>query len=314
MRILPVLFLAFLSPFVVSAQNLTDDPDAAPIVTSDIDLFWSIYDAHDGAPPGRVLKREYLRPGSQGVQDFIKYRIESGKKLAKTIKVSRANYEAVRPYTLRIKEMVPAIRKYYHRFQELYPATVYPAAYFVIGRRNSGGTTGAESLIMGAEMFGDTASIPPAVIDFNGIPELVIHELVHYQQNYNFENAMLPAFVINEGSADFLAAVVLGKDLGHHFLDHYARPKTLEIWNLFEAQRERTNSNGWLYGGNANKLFPDAPNDLGYWLGFQICRAYYERATDKKQAIYDILNIQDFNAFITASEYAGDMKILSGKE
>ncbi|MEL7160783.1 MAG: hypothetical protein AAFN92_08495, partial [Bacteroidota bacterium] len=66
------------------------------------------------------------------------------------------------------------------------------------------------------------------------------------------------------------------------------------------------NSNGWLYGGNANKLFPDAPNDLGYWLGFQICSAYYAKAEDKKQAIYDILHIEDFDAFVEASGYVGE--------
>jgi len=314
MRSFAGFILLLLFPLCLSAQKLTDDPDAAPIVTSDIDLFWSIYDANDGAPSGGVLKREYLKVGSQGVKDFIKYRIESGKKLAATIKAKRANYEVVRPYTLRIKEMVPSIRRYYHRFKELYPATVYPAAYFVIGRRNSGGTTGPESLIMGAEMFGDTAGTPKAVIDFKGIPETVIHELVHYQQKYDFSGAKLSAYVIGEGSADFLAAVVLEKDLANHFLDDYAKPKTKEIWALFQAQRSRTNSSGWLYGGNVNKLFPDAPNDLGYWLGFQICRAYYEKATDKKQAIHDILNIKDFDAFVTDSGYPEEMKRRSEAE
>ncbi|MEM9526223.1 MAG: DUF2268 domain-containing putative Zn-dependent protease, partial [Bacteroidota bacterium] len=265
----------------------------------------------DGTPKGKVLKKQYLAEGSQGVKDFIKYRIESGNKLAKTITSERAYYEAVRPYTFRIMELEPEIRKHYYRFKELYPATVYPAAYFVIGRKNSGGTTGPESVIMGAEMFGSKTTNPPAVLALEDLPAIVIHELVHYQQRYDRENAQLPAFVIGEGSADFLASVVIGKDLSKHHLDYYAKPKTKEIWALFQAQRERTNSNGWLYGGNANKLFPDAPNDIGYWLGFQICSAYYAKAEDKKQAIHDILNIKDFDAFIAESGYAEKMKALT---
>ncbi|MEM1359742.1 MAG: hypothetical protein AAGF89_16175, partial [Bacteroidota bacterium] len=201
-------------------QNLTEDPQKAPIVVSDIDLFWEIYDAADGTPKGKVLKKQYLAEGSQGVKDFIKYRIESGNKLAKTITSERAYYEAVRPYTFRIMELEPEIRKHYYRFKELYPATVYPAAYFVIGRKNSGGTTGPESVIMGAEMFGSKTTNPPAVLALEDLPAIVIHELVHYQQRYDRENAQLPAFVIGEGSADFLASVVIGKDLSKHHLDY----------------------------------------------------------------------------------------------
>jgi len=50
--------------------------------------------------------------------------------------------------------------------------------YFVIGRRNSGGTDSENCLIIGAEMFADTGSR----IHVNEVVCIVIHELIHYQQ------------------------------------------------------------------------------------------------------------------------------------
>ena len=54
----------------------------------------------------------------------------------------------------------------------------------------------------------------------------------------------------------------------------------------------------WFYNANTAK---DKPADLGYYVGYLITRAYYRNAKDKRQAIHDILNIQDARAFYEAS-------------
>ena len=52
--------------------------------------------------------------------------------------------------------------------------------------------------------------------------------------------------------------------------------------------------------------FPgDRPGDLGYWMGYLIAKAYYERARDKAKAIREILTIRDFDRFLEASGYQG---------
>ena len=55
----------------------------------------------------------------------------------------------------------------------------------------------------------------------------------------------------------------------------------------------------WIYNAATAK---DRPADLGYYVGYLITRAYYRKAKDKRQAVYDILNIQDARAFYEASE------------
>jgi uncharacterized protein YjaZ len=56
----------------------------------------------------------------------------------------------------------------------------------------------------------------------------------------------------------------------------------------------------WLYQGDRAK---DKPADLGYYVGYKICEAYYKNAANKKQAVKEILEIKDFDQFLKGSRY-----------
>ncbi len=45
------------------------------------------------------------------------------------------------------------------------------------------------------------------------------------------------------------------------------------------------------------------PGDLGYYFGYRIAQAYYNRATDKKQAVVDIIEMDDPLLFLQKSGY-----------
>ena len=66
---------------------------------------------------------------------------------------------------------------------------------------------------------------------------------------------------------------------------------------------------GWLY--SERKIDGKSARDLGYFVGYQICKSYYEKAKDKKQALaYMIgLNLTDENSknFLSASGYNGKL-------
>jgi hypothetical protein len=40
-------------------------------------------------------------------------------------------------------------------------------------------------------------------------------------------------------------------------------------------------------------------------MGYRITKSYFERASDKRQALRDILTIKDFDRFLVASGYDG---------
>jgi len=58
-------------------------------------------------------------------------------------------------------------------------------------------------------------------------------------------------------------------------------------------------SYNWI--GNATQETAERPADLGYWIGYMICKAYYDHAPDKKQALYDLLNIKNMKGFYETS-------------
>ena len=107
--------------------------------------------------------------------------------------------------------------------------------------------------------------------------------------------------LIEEGSADFLSELLTGDTISDH-LETFAAGREAEIWEQFEAAMNGTDVSRWLYNGGSATT--EWPADLGYWVGAQITRAYYEQAANKSDAVREILNIRDFNAFLIQSKYA----------
>jgi hypothetical protein len=63
------------------------------------------------------------------------------------------------------------------------------------------------------------------------------------------------------------------------------------------------NITDWLYGTSGKD---DRPNDLGYWMGYKITEAYFNKQENKRQAIHNIINIDDPYKFLIESGYLDD--------
>lgn len=295
-----VFFVAFTISglFVQSQPAFPSSPDSATIHTEDIPLFWKVYDETKPDFDADKLKTKYLDAGSAGLKGFIPMRIENGKNLRKTINADPTYYENIRSTSLQIDTDKQTLQRYFKKMEELYPPSVFPDVYFVIGARNSGGTTFKGGLIIGAEMFGiETPSFKPR-LPFNSVNLIVVHELVHFQQNYANDMTLLNQ-CLREGAADFICELVTGSHANQYFYN-YGDAREKELWEEFRNVMGGTKWDGWLYGKPKQE---GRPNDLGYWMGYKICKAYYDQAGDKKQAISDILNIKEARQFLEASGY-----------
>ncbi len=288
------------------------DPDRARIVTSDIDLFWTAYD-HSKAASDRtaVFEREYFAPGSPGLQDFIFARIHSASDLARTIDKAPKYYEALRPASMRIKEMVPRIRASFQQLKALYEPATFPDVYFLIGRMNSAGTTGTSGLLIGADMFGRQPGVSldelsewhrTVVESVDKIPPTVAHELIHYQQHAEGKTLLTQALV--EGSADFIGEMISTANINQP-INEYGMKHEAELWADFEKEMNGEDTSHWLYQGKAEN---GRPADLAYFIGYRISQAYYEKARDKRKALGDILNFKDAAALLRGSGYAERFK------
>lgn len=291
-----------------SAKPLNVDPNAAQIVTSDIDLFWKAFDKAKPENSLYVFRDEYIRKGSSGLKEFTAYRIGSSCELVETIEARPKYYASLREPSLKAHSFKEPMRAAFRNLKNLYPDAVFPDVYLMIGRMNSGGTYTANALLIGVDMYGITPTTPKEELSdwhkqvlkpIDEIPYIVAHELIHYQQKYPKADRSLLASAIGEGSADFIAELIAGKHINHH-LHVFGDPRERELWSDFKRSMAANDTSLWLYNGGKIK---DRPADLGYYMGYKIAEAYYKKASDKKQAVKDILEIKDFNEFLKASRY-----------
>ena len=304
MRQVPLLLVFFFGSFI-SVFGQQKNQIAVTIVTQDIDNFWKAYDAGGATHSPNTFEELYLKPGSAGLESFNKSRIKGAENLIKSINKRPQYYASLRESTYKISSMKERISQVFEKMKELHPSMKPPTVYFLIGAMNSGGTSSDDGLIIGADMYGLTAATDTSELNdwlktvlkpVEEIPHIVAHELVHFYQRY--DGGSLLAACIKEGGADYIAELISGKHINQP-VHAYANPREKELWTEFQQRMLEKDYSGWLYSSS-----PGRPNDLGYWMGYKITRAFFEKSPDQKQAMKEFLTIKDFKKFLEDSGYA----------
>ena len=118
----------------------------------------------------------------------------------------------------------------------------------------------------------------------NNIVPLNIHEYVHTQQIGEAENLLGQS--IREGACDFITELVMGKPMVNPYLE-YGRKNETALKQQFMDDMFTTAYVRWMYNGaNAGTVA-----DLGYFMGYAICKSFYERMEDKKRAVAEIIEL-----------------------
>lgn len=310
-----IFLCALISAHIATAQTsgpqLNHNPQKVKFITQDIDNFWRAYGSANKEPDRAkriaIFQTEYLDKGTPGLTDFVRLRIKSATNLVEAIERQPKYYASIRRSTLRVREMEREVRKSFRKFKSLYPDAVFPNVYFLVGVSNTGGTTSDNGLLIGTEMYAGTPQTPreelpdwmKAVLKpIEKLPAIVAHELIHFNQKYP-ELKTLLSRAIQEGSADFLGEMISGETINPE-QKSYGTQHESELWLQFQTEMNGSSVKNWMYNGLTAK---DKPTDLGYYMGSKISEAYYKSATDKRQAVRDILEIRDFAAFLEKSHY-----------
>ena len=235
----------------------------------------------------------------------------AAQRLARMYLARRGYFDAIRSNTLALdtaRAVRDSIRAAFHRMKALYPETTFPDVYFLMGRLSSGGTVAGSRLLIGTELYARDAATPIGELSeweravtgrTKDLPHIVAHELAHTLQASRSGPMTLLASALNEGSADFIAELISGQHAINPAYE-YGDAHEAELWTEFRARMDKPNLRGWLYNAGAAD---DRPADLGYWIGYTITKAYYDRATDKNAAVREILRFTNPNAFLAASGY-----------
>ncbi len=311
MRYIYLLAFTFCFPSLVHAQR----HHSKTVNTDDIDRYWQAYDSVvttiDTAKQVDLMQRLYVDKGTPGLKAFMKARDYDAKLWVTLIHKYPKFWKSIRSNTLSIKKQVPAITSSIANFRKLYPEMRPAKMYFTVGGLRSGGTTTDDMVLVGTEIAtADKNTEASELSDWlknvfkdqqtSNLVSLNVHEYVHTQQKAG--EGVLLAQTIMEGSADFIAELVTRKKNNNAYMK-YGREHEQELKEKFQIEMFSTATDNWLYNGSKN------PHpDMGYFMGYVICKAYYEHQTDKKLAVKKIIELDYSNEkqvldFLKDSEY-----------
>jgi hypothetical protein len=294
---------------VKEQQTWTNNPLKAQLVTTDVANFWEGYDLaqKDTANRLAIYRKYYIERGSPGLHDYFGMKVGNMRSFLIGHDRRARFYDAIRKNTLQVEKQKPQMVQSLVKFKELYPAARFPNVYFVIGNYTSGGTASNNGLLIGVDQQVKTADVPldelnlwekNNFVELEKLPHIVAHELIHFNQFNLAQDTTLLSSVLREGMADFLGELMSGKTANDR-LHVWIKGKEKAIWQEFKQEMWLNRSSNWI--ANAVQETAERPADLGYWIGYAICKAYYLNAADKKQAVADILNIKDYKAFYEKS-------------
>ena len=87
--LMTAISLIVCSPRSSGREKTSHDPEAAKLITSDLDNFWRAYadaaNTTNAEENEKIFQREYLDKGSAGLKDFLQLRIKSAHELVGVI-------------------------------------------------------------------------------------------------------------------------------------------------------------------------------------------------------------------------------------
>lgn len=267
------------------------------IHTEDVDLFYKVYAAADGRPTAEQLQRDYIDAGSDGLHQLAKVRNVTGERIAQTLAQRPEIYSNAKQCLAVLPRVRERLQSAFRELARLYPQARFPPVTIAVGRGKpvavGSPVTGIQ---VGLEALCATEWLNPNLED--RFVYMIAHEYAHVQQVRELvdaEDLTVLEGSLMEGAAELVAEVIAGHTGFSHF-EELTKGREKEIETAFVADQDKRDVKDWFYNATAEK-----PGDLGYWVGYRIAKTYYQRATDKRAALRDILEMTDPKAFLAKS-------------
>jgi hypothetical protein len=297
---------------VSQPATLKSDPQNIEIVFSDVENFWSAYDAGATA---KDFENIYFGKASNGLKDFVRVRKQSVNptKIAEVVRNKPRYFASIRPNTLSSPRIRTRVRELFAKFKAIFPEAQFADVYLMMGSLATGGTIANNSILIGTEIFARSPDTPTDELNaweksvtkqVDDLPTIISHELIHIEQAYlgmRVGNTLLGKS-LQEGGADFVSQLFTGTIVTTQ-LHIYGEPRQKELWKEFVQVMNGTDIGKWLYNGANTTASGGRPADMGYYIGYKIVESYYNTSIDKQKAIREIMEIKDPTAFLYQSGY-----------
>lgn len=306
------------------AKELKEE-NSKNITTVDIQHFWEAYDqlkkAKNHQDSVDIIQKKYLDRATDGLKEFQKVRYFSAEFFVERIKKYHKYYESVRDNTLLPRKM-SNLEKLTAKFKHIYSKAKPTKICFTVGPMSTGGTISNNYLLIGTEMIaGDEACDVSEITNENlksdilsrknsqeitdFIEETVSHEYIHTQQKTRDKESCdctLLDQIIREGVASFVSEKLMMNRPSevNSLAAKYATEREKELWQEIKNQLCTKDLSNWLFNASTSK---NRPGDLGYRMGYKIAESYYENASDKQQAVQEMIEMDNPLLFLDKSKY-----------
>ena len=291
------------------------------IITDDITHFWNAYDQivieKDTLKQLALIKTLYIDKGTPGLNGIMRARRYSAEEYVYAINNYPEFWASIRNNTLKASQFSTEIQKGLEKLKLIYPNLKPVDIYFEIGILRTGGTTIDGMSLIGSEIALADSNVITSEFDkqyphlrsffnTNPIKDVVflnIHEYIHTQQKETIGNTLLSQTIM-EGVAEFLAEIVLEMKSPNPQIS-YGYQNEQRIKQEFEKEMFSPNIYNWIMNSTNNQF---GMRDLGYFVGYAICKKYYEASNNKKKAIKEMIEL-DYNnekeliKFVEKSKY-----------
>ncbi|MCP9757169.1 hypothetical protein EGI26_18570 [Lacihabitans sp. CCS-44] len=322
-----ILFLVF--PRITHAQNL---------ITTDLENFGEMYAqlprAKSAEDSLNLIRSIVLAKGTETFKEYVRqkeaqnnFKIE-GEYLNK-LRLYPKYYASVLKQSeiFKSKKMTKKVNNVYDKLLKIYPEAKIKPNVICIGIMDDGGKSFESGQYVGLELFtcnsfADTTEVvhsrglmdymKATSFDISRIDELIAHELVHLSQfkgNSEFFKTFkgTPKYIplLGEGGAAFIADLVFGfkATIGPGTFNtkqfEYCQQNEDKLWQDYKNLTDMSKIGDYFYKNT--KLYP--VRSVGYYLGYQVCKKYYEKATDKRKAIKEIIEVTDYDKFVKDSGF-----------
>lgn len=313
------LLLLLLALALIQCKN--SNSTTQQVVTTDIHNFWEAYDlitaTSDSATQYQYFDSLFIQRGSPGLVGVMQARNYSPQEYLHAINHYPKFWASIRPNMQLADELSSELQSGIEKFREIYPDLKPAKIYFTVGAFRTGGTIIDSTVMIGSEIsLADSSTVTSEFPEnlahlkthFATNPNkhlvfLNVHEYVHTQQNPRVFNIL--SLTLYEGVAEFVAHKALGIPSPIPQIE-FGKKHAQRIREVYETEMFYNNLlYKWLDGSAPNEF---GMRDLGYYVGYQICENYYEKATDKAQAIKTMIELDYTNEaavddFITKSGY-----------
>lgn len=283
------------------------------IETSDITNFWIAYDSiKKTKDKAKVFKELYHDKASKMFKEQLELSgdMRNIENYLESFEQYPKFWESLRKPTLDMHEISIDIHASFDKVKQVYPKfKPGNVCVFVTPMVFQGRAYNNETIIMAAEMNAPLTEIDlsefeedMSFIYANNIRSTIIHETIHLQQNYEPKDVL--SACIKEGSADFLAELFFGQPFVSPMYE-FGRENEELIWAEFLKDLYSEDWSKWLYGSSKTD---ERPMDTGYFVGYMITKSYYDKSKDKNIAIKEIIEINNFDEFLSTSGYSEKFK------